>query len=177
MKHAPVAPSDGGNCVLAMPSSTPTTRWDQCKAADRRSDKIRSWRRRALVKRGARLHMMMVANVQSSSLASLAMLDETGTVVCWYASPDGRDYASEDVVDSHLSMFYASDEVVRRQPESDLRAAAIEGRITRQTWRRRPDGSTFWGTIDIEPVLLRDGRVQGFSYVASAPDQVQHSLR
>jgi len=59
----------------------------------------------------------------------------------------------------------------------NLRAAAIDGRITRQTWRRGPDGSTFWGTIDIEAVLLRDGRVQGFSYVAGAPDQVQHSLR
>jgi hypothetical protein len=98
-------------------------------------------------------------------------------VVSWYGSPDGRDYAPEEVVDRHLSLFYASEEVARRQPDRDLRAAVIEGRITRQAWRRRPDGSAFWGSIDIEPVVLRDGRVQGFSYVASAPDQVQHSLR
>ncbi|GFE80244.1 hypothetical protein GCM10011487_22440 [Steroidobacter agaridevorans] len=172
MKHEPAAPSDEPEWGVVLPSKS-----DQPTAADRRSDKIRSWRRRALLKRGARLHMTMVANAQSNSLASLAMLDEAGTVVSWYGSPDGRDYVSQEVVDRHLSLFYSSEEVCRRQPDRDLRAAVIEGRITRQAWRRRPDGSAFWGTIDIEPVVLRDGRVQGFSYVASAPDQVEHSLR
>ncbi len=105
------------------------------------------------------------------------MLDETGIVVCWYGSSDGRDYAPEEVVDRHLSLFYVSEDVARRQPHRDLRAAVVEGRISRQAWRRRGDGSAFWGSIDIEPVMLRDGRVQGFTYVASAPDQVPHSLR
>ncbi|HEY0687259.1 MAG TPA: PAS domain-containing protein [Steroidobacter sp.] len=172
MKHEPAVPSDEPEWGVALPSKS-----DQPTAADRRSDKIRCWRRRALLKRGARLHMTMVANAQSNSLASLAMLDEAGTVVSWYGSPDGRDYDSQEVIDRHLSLFYSSEEVSRRQPDRDLRAAVIEGRITRQAWRRRPDGSAFWGTIDIEPVVLRDGRVQGFSYVASAPDQVEHSLR
>jgi hypothetical protein len=66
-----------------------------------------------------------------------------------------------------MSMFYVSEEVERRQPHRDLRAAVIEGRITRQAWRRKPDGSAFWGTIVIEPLVLRDGRVQGFSFVTS----------
>ena len=172
MKYEPAAPSDELGWRVVIPPKS-----DQPTAADRRSDKIRSWRRRALLKRGARLHMTMVAHAKSNSLASLAMLDEAGTVVSWYGSPDGRDYASEEVVDRHLSLFYASEEVARRQPDRDLHAAVIEGRVTRQAWRRRPDGSEFWGTIDIEPLVLRDGRVQGFSYVASAPDQFQHSLR
>lgn len=148
-------------------SSVSITKPDQPTAADRRSDKIRFWRRRALLKRGARLHMAMVANAQSSSLA---MLDEGGIVVCWYGSPDGRDYVSEEVVDRHMSLFYVSEDVARRQPERDLRASASEGGITREGWRRRSDGSSFWGSIDIDPVILRDGRVQGFSYVASAPE-------
>jgi hypothetical protein len=99
------------------------------------------------------------------------MLDETGIVVCWYGSPAGRDFDSDEVVDRHLSLFYVSEEVARRQPHQDMRAAVIEGRMSRQAWRRRPDGSAFWGTISIEPLVLRDGRIQGFSYVASAPEQ------
>ncbi|MBM0103115.1 PAS domain-containing protein [Steroidobacter sp. S1-65] len=172
MKHEPATSSDEREWRVAIPSKS-----DRPTVADRRAEKVRSWRRRALLKRGARLHMAMVANAHSSSLASMAMLDEAGTVVSWYGSPDGRDYASEEVVDRHLSLFYSSEEVSRRQPDRDLRAAVIEGRITRQAWRRRRDGTAFWGTIDIEPVVLRDGRVQGFSYVASAPDQFEHSLR
>jgi len=147
-------------------SSLSISKWDQDRSADSRSDKIRLWRRRALSKRGARLHMKMTADGHSSSLA---MLDETGVVVCWYGSPDGRDYASEEVVDRHLSQFYVSEEVARRQPYRDLRAAVIDGRITRRAWRRRRDGSAFLGSFNIEPVVLRDGRVQGFSYMASAP--------
>ena len=160
--------SDNDSAAQTGWSSVSITKWDQCAKLDRRSEKIRSWRRRALLKRGARLHEKMAANAQANSLA---MLDETGLVVCWYGSPDGRDYASDEVVDRHLSLFYVSEEVARRQPHRDLRAAVTEGRLSRLGWRRRPDGSAFWSTIVIEPVVLRDGRVQGFSYVASAPDQ------
>lgn len=145
-------------------SSLSISKWDQDKPADSRSEKIRLWRRRALSKRGARLHTKMSADGQSSSLA---MLDETGVVVCWYGSPD--DYTSEEVVDRHLSQFYVSEDVGKRQPYRDLRAAVIDGRLTRRAWRRRRDGSAFLGFFDIQPVVLRDGRVQGFSYVTSAP--------
>lgn len=148
-------------------SSVSISKWDLARPADRRADRIRLWRRRALLKRGARLHMTMAENAQSSSLA---MLDETGLVVCWYGSPDGRDYASEEVVDRHISLFYVSEEVARRQPYRDLRTAVIDGRITRRAWRRRRDGSAYWATFDIEPVVLRDGRVQGFSYVTRSPE-------
>lgn len=151
--------SPSGWCSLSI------SKWDQARQVNSRSDKIHLWRRRALSKRGAQLHTKMAANAEASSLA---MLDETGVVVCWYGSPDGRDYVSEEVVDRHLSQFYVSEEVARRQPYRDLRAAVIEGRLTRRAWRRRRDGSAYLGTFDIEPVVLRDGRVQGFSYVASA---------
>lgn len=148
-------------------SSLSISKWDQAKQTNSRSEKIRLWRRRALSKRGARLHTRMAADAQSKSLA---MLDETGIVVCWYGSPEGRDYAAEEVVDRHMSLFYVSEEVSRRQPYRDLRTAVIDGHVTRRAWRRRRDGSAFLGTFDIEPVVLRDGRVQGFSYVASASE-------
>jgi len=147
-------------------SSISILKWDLARPADRRADRIRLWRRRALLKRGARLHTTMAAEAQSSSLA---MLDETGLVICWYGTPDGRDYAAEEVVDRHVSLFYVSEEVARRQPYRDLRSAVIDGQMTRRAWRRRRDGSAYWGTFDIEPVVLRDGRVQGFSYVTRAP--------
>ena len=99
------------------------------------------------------------------------MLDEAGMVVCWYGRPDGRDFSGEEVVDRHLSLFYVSEQVASRQPQRDLRTAVIEGRVSRPAWRRRPDGSAYWGTFHLNPVMLRDGRVQGFSYVVGAPEQ------
>jgi hypothetical protein len=146
-------------------SSESISKWDRPLAAARRSEKIRSWRRRALLKRGAWLHMAMSPHAQSSSLA---MLDEEGIIVCWYASAAAHEHTFEDVVDRHLSVFYVSEDVARRQPHRDLRAAVLESGISRQAWRRRPDGSAFWGTIAIQPLVLRDGRVQGFSYATSS---------
>lgn len=145
-------------------TSVSISKWQGPTAADRRSEKVRSWRRRALLKRGARLHIAQGVKAERNSLA---MLDEAGMVVCWYGCADGHDHAVEDVVDRHMSLFYVAEEVARRRPHRDLRAAVIEGRITREAWRRRPDGSAFRGTIVIEPIVLRDGRVQGFSLVTS----------
>jgi hypothetical protein len=142
-------------------TSVSISKWPPPTAADRRADKIRSWRRRALLKRGAWLHIEQSVD----ALSSLAMLDEAGLVVCWYGC--SNDFVAEDVVDRHLSLFYVADEIAGRLPHRDLRAAVIEGRITRKGWRRRPDGSAVWRTIVIEPVVLRDGRVQGFSLVTS----------
>jgi hypothetical protein len=165
--------TQGSDQKLACASDSPPgwtsfsiSKRDQHKPADSRSEKIRLWRRRALSKRGARLHTKMRADGNSNSLA---MLDETGVVVCWYGSLDGRDYTSEEVVDRHLSQFYVSDDVGKRQPYRDLRAAVMDGRITRRAWRRRRDGIAFLGFFDIQPVVLRDGRLQGFCYLASAP--------
>jgi hypothetical protein len=145
-------------------TSVSTAKRQHPTAADRRSEKIRSWRRRALLKRGARLHMRQGLKSEHNSLA---MLDEAGIVVCWYACADGHDQAAEDVVDRHISLFYVPQEVARRWPQRDLRAAVAKGGIKREAWRRRPDGSAFWGTITIEPVVLRDGRVQGFSFATN----------
>ena len=139
-------------------------------SADRRAQKIRTWRHRALLKRGAKLHLAMGAKTQ---LYSLAMLDETGVVVSWYGREGRNEYVSEDVVGSHHSMFYVPEEVSKRRPSRDLRAAANKGSVTRQAWRRRLDGSAYMSTIVIEALKLRDGRLQGFSYVASMVSMIK----
>jgi hypothetical protein len=132
-------------------------------AADgRRSEKVRSWRRRVLLRRGAHMHAAMGLEQKS---CSLAMLDEEGVVVSWYGRADGNDRIADQVVDRHVSQFYVAEDIASKQPLRDLHAATIEGSNTREGWRRRPDGIAFWGTTVIEAVLLRDGRLQGFSYV------------
>ena len=126
------------------------------------SDRVRSWRRRVLQRRGALMH---AALARESQHPSLAMLDETGVVVSWYGDVGA---SSEHVVDRHVSQFYIPKEIASNQPLRDLRSAAVGGSISREGWRRRTDGTTFWGHVVIEAVVLRDGRLQGFSYVMRA---------
>lgn len=136
----------------------------------RRSEKVRSWRRRVLLRRGARLHAAMGADAES---CSLAMLDEYGVVVAWYGRADGSQRIADHVVDRHVSQFYVPADIACNQPLRDLHAAIVGGRSTRQGLRYRPDGTTFWGTTVIEAVTLRDGRLQGFSYVTRGAEGPQ----
>ena len=48
---------------------------------ERRTKRVRSWRRRVLQRRGALMHAAMARGCENSTLA---MLDETGVVVSWY---------------------------------------------------------------------------------------------
>jgi len=111
---------------------------------------------------------MHAAMARDGRNLSLAMLDDTGVVVSWYDQAGVRD---EHVVDRHVSQFYLPGQIAGNQPLRDLRSAVVHGSTTRQGWRRRADGTTFWGDVVIEAVVLRDGRLQGFSYVMGASTQ------
>jgi len=107
---------------------------------------------------------------------SLAMLDQEGVVVSWYGRSDGNDRIDGHVVGRHVSQFYVAEDVASNQPLRDLHSATAEGSNTREGWRRRSDGFAFWGTTVIEAVLLRDGRLQGFSYVTRGSEGPPASL-
>jgi hypothetical protein len=117
-----------------------------------------------LQKRGALMHAAMARDTQN---CSLAMLDETGMVVSWYGAIGAR---SEHVVDRHVSQFYVPEEIASNQPLRDLRCAVVGGARITQGWRRQADGTIFWGTVVLEAIVLRDGRLQGFSFVSRACD-------
>lgn len=134
-------------------------------ADERRTDRVRSWRRRVLQRRGALMHSAMTRAGENSSLA---MLDETGVVVSWHGQVGA---SAEHVVDRHVSQFYLPGQIASNQPLRDLRSAVVRGSTTQQGWRRRADGTTFWGNVVIEAVVLRDGRLQGFSYVMGASNE------
>jgi hypothetical protein len=152
---------DDPNAMLSGPSAG-----SRISAADaRRSARIRSWRRRVLLRRGALMHAAMGVDAEH---CSLAMLDEDGIVVSWRGRVDCHDRGADQVVDRHVSQFYVPEDLARKQPILDLHAAAVSGSHTRQGWRRGPDGVAFWATTVINAVLLRDGRLQGFSCVTRA---------
>lgn len=133
----------------------------QASPDERRARRARLWRRRVLLKKGARLHAQMLANADDGALA---MLDEDGVVVSWYS--DGPDDTSpERLLDHHVSQFYLSNDVTLGVPMRDLSTAAIHGVSKQLGWRRAADGSVCWAMTQIESELLGDGRLQGFAHV------------
>lgn len=124
------------------------------------SDKVRAWRRRVLLKKGARIYSTMSAIADEGSFA---MLDSSGVVVSWYDRASNSAADSGHVVDRHMSQFYVPEDIAISIPHRDLRVAVVAGSNTQQGWRRQPNGAVFWGMTIIDALTLRDGRLQGFA--------------
>lgn len=142
-----------------------------------REQRLHSWRRRVLLKKGARLH---AASLRRGDRCSLAMLDSNGVVVAWYGDSKDSSRVDTHIVDRHVSQFYVAADLASNLPGLNLLSAATCGDNTQQGWRRQPSGAIIWGTTVIEAIVLKDGRLQGFSHVvrpaegprASVPKQM-----
>jgi hypothetical protein len=135
----------------------------------RTSERTRLWRRRALLRKGARLYSNITGR---SDFVSLAMLDEDGAVVAWFERTKDREVAQNPDIQGHVSQFYMPEDIALGIPIRDLCTATVHGTCAGTGWRRGSDGVKFWASVTIQPILLRDGRLQGFSHTthsASSP--------
>jgi hypothetical protein len=128
------------------------------------TSKVIEWRRRVLIRKGAR---MQAAMLERSDGGSLAMLDACGVVVYWCERPEpsSASDAESSVLKRHVSQFYVPEDIACSVPLLHLRNAAAAGSSTQRGWRKRTDGTTFWATTVIEALSLRGGSLQGFSHV------------
>jgi PAS domain S-box-containing protein len=96
---------------------------------------------------------------------AIYMLDREGHVASW--NPGGeriKGYRAEEVIGRHFSMFYTPEDVASGEPGRALRTAAETGKYEAENWRMRKDGTRFWASVVIDPVL-RDGELIGFAKV------------
>ncbi|MCD0246938.1 PAS domain-containing sensor histidine kinase [Xanthomonas melonis] len=124
--------------------------------------------------------------VQSVSDYAIYMLDVGGHVRSW--NPGGeriKGYRADEVLGTHFSRFYLPEDVQRNTPMDNLEQARRLGRLATEGWRLRKDGSRFWASVVIEPVL-EFGVLVGFAKITRDVterhqaerllQQVQHAL-
>lgn len=103
--------------------------------------------------------------VNSVTDYAIYMLDREGHIASW--NPGGeriKGYSAEEVIGRHFSMFHTSEDAAAGVPELALRTAAEDGKFESEGWRVRKDGTRFWASVVIDPVL-RDGELIGFAKV------------
>lgn len=97
---------------------------------------------------------------------AIFMLDPQGTIISWNDGAERiKGYAETEILGEHLSTFYTDAETDDGVPDTNLEAAAAEGRIEDKGWRVRKDGSRFWANVVITAVRNDDGTLQGFTKV------------
>jgi PAS domain S-box-containing protein len=97
---------------------------------------------------------------------AMFVLDLGGQVATWNRGAQNiKQYAADEIIGKHLSIFYPAEEVASRKPERALELALSTGHVHEEGWRIRRDGSRFWAFASI--TLLRDeqGQAKGFAMV------------
>lgn len=103
--------------------------------------------------------------VQSVVDYAIYMLDPDGYICNW--NEGGRrikGYDDEEIIGQHFSRFYVPADRDAGEPQYGLRMAREKGRYEKEGWRLRKDGSRFWASVVIDPIVI-DGQLIGYAKV------------
>jgi two-component system sensor kinase FixL len=97
---------------------------------------------------------------------AIFMLDLHGAVVSWNTGAELiTGYSEAEILGQNLEVFYTDEEIASNKHTHGLAIARCEGRIEDEGWRKRKDGSLFWGNVVLTLIQDENGTARGFSMV------------
>jgi PAS domain S-box-containing protein len=97
---------------------------------------------------------------------AIYLLDRDGRVTTWNAGAQRfKGYTADEIIGHHFSLFYTEEDRASGLPQLALQTAARDGTFEAEGWRVRKDGTRFWTSVVIDPVVDASGKVIGFAKV------------
>lgn len=97
---------------------------------------------------------------------AIYMLSPQGVVVTWNAGAQRfKGYHPDEIIGRHFSMFYTEEDRAAGRPAHALQEARSTGKFEDEGWRVRKDGSRFWASVVIDPIVSADGELLGFAKI------------
>jgi PAS domain S-box-containing protein len=116
-----------------------------------------------LLKHSEERYHKMVQEVQEYAII---LMDRQGIIQNWNKGAQAiKQYTESEAVGRHFSMFYLPDDVAANLPGKLMQQAVDHGRAVHEGWRRRKDGTRFWGSITLTALHDDNNVVTGFSKV------------
>jgi len=104
--------------------------------------------------------------VQGVTDYAIYMLDPKGRVTNWNTGAEKiKGYSAQEIVGSHFSRFYTTEDIEAGIPWQALKTAEVEGRFHAEGWRRRKNGHLFWASVVIDPIRDDTGNLIGFAKI------------
>jgi two-component system sensor kinase FixL len=97
---------------------------------------------------------------------AIYMLDPDGRVTIWNKGAERlKGWTEEEIVGHSSSIFYPADAVAVGKPAADLASAVELGKVEKEDWRLRKDGSEFLAHVSLTTLRDKDGALRGFGKV------------
>jgi PAS domain S-box-containing protein len=97
---------------------------------------------------------------------AIYMLNPDGTVASWNAGARRfKGYTEAEILGQHFSRFYTPADRAAGLPERALKTALETGHFEAEGWRVRKDGSHFWASVVIDPIIDDDGELVGYAKI------------
>jgi PAS domain S-box-containing protein len=94
---------------------------------------------------------------------ALIMLDPVGDIVQWNAAAERiTGYSAAEIIGRPLSALALSEKEARADDQALMRTAVEVGRAEHEGWKKRQDGSEYYGATSITPLFDRDRKLTGF---------------
>ena len=104
--------------------------------------------------------------VQSVTDYAIFMLSREGRVSSWNSGAQRiKGYTPDEIIGQHFSRFYTEEDRQAGRPDEALKVAAREGRVEREGWRVRKDGTQFFAHVIVDAIYGTDGSLLGFAKI------------
>ena len=105
--------------------------------------------------------------VEAAKDYAIFMTDADGRVSTWNEGAARLfGYEEGEIVGEHGSVLFVPEDREGGAPERELEKARTEGRAEDERWHLRKDGTRFWASGFVRPILDEEGGLIGFSKVA-----------
>ncbi|MES1225072.1 MAG: PAS domain S-box protein, partial [Bacteroidota bacterium] len=97
---------------------------------------------------------------------AIILIDKNGSILNWNKGAQKiKLYSEAEILGKHFSIFYLQSDLDEGLPQRLLTEAKETGRAAQEGWRKRKDGTNFWGSITITAIHDDDANVVGFCKV------------
>jgi PAS domain S-box-containing protein len=105
--------------------------------------------------------------VEAAKDHAIFMTDADGRVSTWNEGAARLfGYEEGEILGEDASVLFTPEDREGGRPERELGLAAEEGRAEDERWHLRKDGTRFWASGYVRPILDEEDNLQGFSKVA-----------
>jgi len=106
---------------------------------------------------------LLVNNVKDFAIY---MLDINGRIISWNeGAAHIKGYSEEEIMGRHISAFYTDEDVEKGEAEENLLMAEKNGRLEKEGWRKRKDGSVFWADVVFTAIYDNKKKLKGFAKI------------